>query len=76
MRLIVIRKVQNYAMEKLYSSKTCLKMAGGYASPTSPQGPSLPSIHIDKNVSYHHANQLVWLQYDYDVANSVTAVLK
>ena len=48
-------------MEKLNSSKTCLKMAGGgmYFS-----HPPAQCAHTDNSVSYHYANQSTWLQYD------------
>ena len=50
-------------MEKLYSSKTCLKIAGGgNAFPTSP--PESTPDRTDNNVAYHYTNQPIWLQYD------------
>ena len=42
-------------MEKFYSLKTCLKMAGGGMHPVA---------RTDNNVSYNYANQPIWLQYD------------
>ena len=45
-------------MEKLYSSKTCLKMAGGGM-----RTPQLALITMSLT-TIHYANQPIWLQYD------------
>ena len=46
-------------MEKLYSSKTCLKWLEGVTPP-----PVSASARADNNVSYHYCNQPIWLPYD------------
>ena len=43
-------------MEIMYSSKICLKMAGGGMHPPHPP-PGSVSARTDNNVSYHYTNQ-------------------
>ena len=50
-------------MEKLYSSKTCLKMAGGGDASLTSHPESAPA-RFNNKVSYYYANQPIWLQYD------------
>ena len=51
-------------MEKLYSSNTCLKMAGGGGGCIPHLSPGSAPARTNNNVSNHFANQPIWLQYD------------